>query len=370
MVFRQSRVRDAVRHWSVLRPQIDAALKARNGHGLPANYALELEPASWDSFDRFVIAYYWAHRRYAGEPPRGRVAHRTGEQLDATAEVAETLFRAGATAQTITTIDSKPTRDWLTWEKIYREEGLYGPVELGAAPLGDDRMLGLLRKGEIYLATIDQMDAFALHGGGHTGTPPGVEDPDDLGFAPLPRVASLELDDHARPVRAGRAFAFREDWVWALPAQGPDAKLAYELVAFLWARENHVRECEALGTLPLRDDVQEARTSLFRLAWMEDVFDAAFALFDKAEPVPESIESGVGAVYAQIWDGYVRKDEGLLDAILRAPPPPRRATHAARAVVYAHAADWPKPMRSDEDSLDVVDNGLWRGKVELDKVTR
>ncbi len=374
MVFRQSRVRDAVRHWSLLRPQIEASLKARNGHGLPAGYALELEPASWDSYDRFVIAYYWAHRRYGNEPARGRIAHRRGEQLDGIAELTETLFRAGATAPTLATVDSPPTRDWLSWEKAYAEEGLFGPAELwtkqpgdaAAKAIDDEDMLRLLRKGQLYLATIDQMEAFALHGGAHTGTPPGVEDPDDLGFAPLPRMASIELDANAHPRREGRAFTFREDWVWALPAHGPNAALAYELVQFLWARENHVRECEALGTLPLRDDVQAERSSLFRLTWMTDVFDAAFTLWDKAEPLPDTVEAGLGAVYAQLWDRYVWKSQGTLDEILRAPPPPRRQPRVARALVFKRAADTPAPTASDEDGLDVIDSQLWHGKVDID----
>jgi hypothetical protein len=376
MVFRQSRVRDAVRHWSLLRPQIEAALKARNGHGLPAAYSLELEPASWDSYDRFVIAYYWAHRRYGNEPATGRVAHRRGEQLDGIAELAETLYRAGATAQTLATIDSPATRDWLAWEKAYEEENLFGPDELwtpendkadaAAKPIDDEEMLRLIRKDRLYLATIDQMEAFQLHGGSHTGTPPGVEDPDDLGFAPLPRMASLDLDANARPRREGRAFTFREDWVWALPAHGADAGLAYELVQFLWARENHVRECEALGTLPLRDDVQAERSSLFRLTWMADVFDAAFTLWDKAEPLPDTVEAGLGAVYAQLWERYVWKGQGTLDENLRAPPSPRRQARVARAVVYKNASEIPAPTSSDEDGLDVVDSELWHGKVDID----
>ena len=44
LVYRESKVRDAVRHWSLLRREIDAALKAATGHGLPPGYHPELAP--------------------------------------------------------------------------------------------------------------------------------------------------------------------------------------------------------------------------------------------------------------------------------------------------------------------------------------
>src|SRR5262249_35301153 len=114
-VFRRSRVRDAVRHWNLLRPEIETALRAQNGRGLPSGYKLELEPEQWDGFDRFVIAYYWAHRRYHGEEARGRVAHRTGMQLDGLVEISEGLYRAGASENTLAKFDSPATRDYFGW---------------------------------------------------------------------------------------------------------------------------------------------------------------------------------------------------------------------------------------------------------------
>ncbi|HSN30571.1 MAG TPA: hypothetical protein VLT45_30000, partial [Kofleriaceae bacterium] len=50
-VYRVSKVRDAVLHWAVLRPQIDAALRAVNGRGLPAGFELGLTPSTWTSYD-------------------------------------------------------------------------------------------------------------------------------------------------------------------------------------------------------------------------------------------------------------------------------------------------------------------------------
>jgi hypothetical protein len=369
-VFRLSRVRDAVRHWSLLRPQIDDALRALNGRGLPPHYQLELEPEQWDAFDRFVIGYYWAHRRYDGQPARGRIAHRTGEALDGEVDLTEGLYRAGASDATLAQIDSPATRDYFTWELLYRRHGLYAQSMFGARPLGDDGILDGLRTGELFLATVDQMQAFTLHGGAHRGTPPNVEDPDDLGFAPLPRISSIEMSADGRPLRPGQAFSFREDWVWTLPVNGDDGDLAYELVKFVWERENHYRECAALGTLPLRADVARERSSRFRLVWMNDIFDAAFAEWERAQPVPDALEAGLGSVYAQLFDRIVVRaiEPAGLAALLGAPPAPRvRPVEAA--LPEPVALDAGPGSDADEDPPTSIDNELWRGKVELEGTT-
>jgi hypothetical protein len=367
LVFRVSRVRDAVRHWSVLRPQIDAALREANGRGLPPNYQLELEPELWDGFDRFVIGYFWAHRRYGGKPARGRVAHRTGEDLDGAVDIVEGLYRAGVDDKTLTQTAAPAVRDYFAWEQLYRKHGLFPPEMLGDHPLDDDTLIDRLRRGEIFLASVDTMQAFTLHGGSHAAALPGVDDPDDLGFAPLPRISSLALGSDGKPARSGDPFSFREDWVWALPTHASDAELAYQLVQFLWARENHVRLCEALGSLPLRTDVQRERSSIFRLTWMDDVLDAAFAEWGRARAVPEAVPGGFGSVYAQLWDRIVRLNEPIAD-VLRAPPSPRPLVPTP---VAARAAEAAAPSEEEaEDRLDAVDDELWRGKVELEEPKR
>jgi hypothetical protein len=364
LVFRISRVRDAVRHWSLLRGQIDTALREVNGRGLPPNYSLELEPELWDGFDRFVIGYFWAHRRYGHHPARGRVAHRTGEGLDGAVDIVEGLYRAGVDDKTLTQTAAPAVRDYFAWEQLYRKHGLFPPAMLGDRPLDDSALMDGLRKGELFMASVDTMQAFTLHGGGHAGALPGVDDPDDLGFAPLPRISSLALGKDGKPARAGEPFSFREDWVWALPARASDAELAYELVQFLWARENHVRLCEALGALPLRADVQRERSSLFRLTWMDDVLDAAFAEWNRAGPVPEPLAGGFGSVYAQLWDHLVRHEEPI-DVALRTPPAPRPLKPA---LVVARAPETAPPTEEEtEDCLDNMDDELWSGKVELEE---
>ena len=350
MVYRISRVRDAVRHWSLLRTDIDAALKQVNGRGLPPGYSLELAPEEWDSYDRFVVAYYWAHRRYEGQPAKGRVGHRTGDGLDNVIEHVEAAYRAGATDATAGALDSAPVRDATSWERLYRTYDLFSPAMMREKPLDDEGVFDALKSGELYLATINQTQAFLLHGGSHRGTPPRIADPDDLAFAPLTRISSQELASSGHPMRKGRRFSFREDWVWMLPSGSPAPQLAFDLAEFLLERDQHVRECEALGALPLRTDVIRERSAIFKLPWMTDIFDAAFDEWKDASPVPERVPAGLGAEYAKLW-------KTIDDESAKAPPVATPAPDAGTS-------------QSDDDTLDEAEDELWRGKVALEPRAR
>lgn len=378
-VYRVSRVRDAVRNWTLLRKEIDEALRGAGTRGLPPGYQLELDPEQWDSLDRFVIGYFWARRKYHGERARGRIAHRVGDVLDAQLDLLEGVRRAGASDAELEHTDSQAARDYFAWEWLYRQHGLYADAMLGEAPLDDQGILDGLGKGELFMATVTQAQAFTLHGGAHPGSPPQVDDPDDLGFAPLGRISSLESDPAGKPLRPGRRGSMREDWVWAVPAHAAEPELALELAAFLWERENHFRECEALGTMPLRTDLQRERSSLFRLIWMDDVLDAAFAEREESRPPPESLGAGLGSSYARLWRALIadRGAEGLAPAALgeklRAPPPAPAAKPqaAAQAVVPRPVAlDGGVSEEADQDEAPPIDEEFWRGKVEVDKHER
>ncbi|MEO6954436.1 MAG: hypothetical protein ABI321_21745, partial [Polyangia bacterium] len=229
-----------------------------------------------------------------------------------------------------------------------------------------------VKRGDLYLATVNQQQAFALHGGSYRGARPLIADPDDLAFAPMPRVSSQALEPNGHPLRAGRPFSFREDWVWALPKDSPSPELAYALVQFLWQRDQHVRECEALGTLPLRRDVMRERAAIFKVVWMDDLFDAIFDEWKTASPLPERVEGGLGSTYAQLWDRIVEQRQPM-DALLKAPPPPRRldVAHTVDPIALdADAGVADAGADPDDDALEQAEDELWRGKVELDTVAR
>jgi ABC-type glycerol-3-phosphate transport system substrate-binding protein len=373
-VYRVSKVRDAVLHWSVLRPQINAALKQINGRGLPDKYELGLSPGSWNAYDLFVMGYYWAHRSYGGEPARPRVAHRTGDEIDGQRDIVSAIYRMGATDATIGTFDSRPAVDYFQWEALFRGEGLYDPAMYGDEPFDDEAVIDGLEKGELFFAPIDAMEAFNLHGGAHANARAHVADPADLEFTSMPQGASLALDDAGHPTRSRPSFSFREDWVWALPAAAHATDVSYKLVQFLWRPEIHARECEAIGMLPLHPQVVAERVSRFRLDWMSHVFEAGLEQARHGEPTPMAmIASGQGSVYAQLWTKIVGgklpavPDAPILDT-LHAPPKPKPL--AVVAVDQPSHPDEPAATaaKPDEPPPPPAENEDWETDVVLQNV--
>jgi len=378
-VYRLARVRDAEEHWPLVRPQIEAALRVVNGRGLPAGYQFEQSPARWDVYDLFVLGYYWAHRSYDGQPARPRLAHRTGDDLDAQLDLFAAIYRMGGDDVAMQHTDSLPIVDYFAWEALFRQQGLYAP-EMFASDLDDEGLLRLLGRGDVYLSNIDQIEAFTLHGGSRRGARAHIADPEDLGFAAMPSGASLDLDHRGHPLRSTDGFSFREEVVWALPADGPDARLAYEFVTYALSRQTHVRECEALGMLPLRTDVIRERASLFRLTWMADIFDAGFAQLRRSQPVPNAIAtSNLVGTYDALWD-HIVGDKAVgpapreaLVAALRSPPPPtppppKEAPPAPSAVASADGgiAAHPEDDAHDPTPAAAMDPDAWRARVVLE----
>jgi hypothetical protein len=361
LVYRVSKVRDAILHWTLLRPQINAALARINGHGLPATYDLNLSPDQWDSYDIFVLSYYWAHRRYEGKPARPRVAHRTGDTVDGQVDISAGLYGMGATDDTFGTFDSRAAQDYFQWEALYRSENLYPSGMYGPKPFGDDQVIAALAHGDVFLAPIDALDAFSLHGGAHAGAIAQVDDPADLEFTELPNGASLALGPDFRAQRRSPSFSFRQDWVWALPSHAHAVDVGYRFVQFLWRPEIHARECEALGMLPVHPEIVSQRVSRFRLEWMTHVFEAGLEQAAKGKAIPPSLVSkGLGSVYAQLWQRVAGGEapiivEAELAAALRTKVEPRPLALATSVPPAPPAAGSAAPPKIDEDTEESID---------------
>ncbi len=361
-VYRVSKVRDAVLHWSLLRPEIEAALQAINGRGLPAGFQLEASPDQWDQYDLFVAGYYWANRVYDGKPARPRLAHRSGDEIDGEQDIVSGLYRQGLTDSALGAFTAVPANDYFQWEALFRQEGVYPEAMWGSEPFDDEAMIRGLQTGDVFFASIDSLEAFTLHGGSHSGAAPHITDPDDLEFTSLPRGASLELGPKGTSARIGKSFSFREDWVWAVPTASEAPTLGYDLARFLWRPEIHARQCEALGMLPQHPQVLADRVSLFRLEWMSHLFEAGLSQAAEAVP-PEMISKGYGSVYAQLWakiaGGDVHPIAVQIGEILKVPPAPH-------ALAVAAADAHPAPTKADDDDAPAAgEEEDWESDVVL-----
>lgn len=300
-VFRISKVRDALLNWQVVRPEIESALRAINGRGLPAGYVLDQQAVDWDAYDVFVLAYYWSHRAYGGAHAQPRVMHRTGLSVEAQLDVVAGMYRSGMTDATLANRTAQPAVDWMQWEALYRQENLFAPEMFEPRGIDDEGILEGITRGDVFFSSVDQMQAFTLHGGSYRGARALVPDGDDLGFAPMPRFASLALTEAGTPARTADPFSFREEFVWVLPKQSLAKERAYQLAAWIIEREDHARECEALGILPMRTDIIRERETLFREPWMQDVLEAGLDQWDRAQEPTATLLNALGVDHAVSW---------------------------------------------------------------------
>jgi hypothetical protein len=294
-LFLRPAVEDAYLHWGDDRARIDAAIKQVNGVGLPRDYALERSPDDWDSFDLFVAGWYWAHHPalWAGQGGQGlapRLAIRTGDSDDALRELLASFYAQGAKDEEIAAgkLDTPALIDAVQWQALWRREGILVTGKSGRG-VDADEIRDLLLRGELAWAPASPALSFRVHGGARAGSLPGTPRPSDLAWAGMPRGVSLELKD-GQPARRGRTFSFQEMSFWAVPARVTETELAYRLARFITEPGISQREAEALGTLPVRTEIRRNYPILFRLAWMQNIFDASFVQIDQGSgDVPDEV---------------------------------------------------------------------------------
>jgi len=57
MIYRKSKVADAIKNWRKFSPQLNGILIRENGYGLPKNYDLEPDVSKWNFYDLMVVGY-------------------------------------------------------------------------------------------------------------------------------------------------------------------------------------------------------------------------------------------------------------------------------------------------------------------------
>jgi len=300
VVYLRPAIEDAYVHWEEERKDIEAALKEANGAGLPADYRLKRTPDRWDSFDLFVAAWTWArHPARWAEASRvvstdhslapttaPRVAWPCGDSEDAAGELLNALYRHGMTDEQLGKFDAPALIDTLEWQALFRKHGLL-PDACEKGGLEQFDVNGLFQQRRLAWAPIDQADSLWLHGGARRDAEPGMPGAGDLSWATLPAGVSVELKS-GLPSRKGRSFAFEEVHLWAVPARSPDPKLAFRVARFLQQRGLQLRETEAEGMLPVREDLRQDYPIAFRLDWMQRMLDASFRQLERGTgDIPE-----------------------------------------------------------------------------------
>ena len=306
MIYLKSKVEDAVNGWTAFEDGIEAALKADNGYGLPVGYELESDPNLWDTYDLFVVAYYWANTEYFGMK-MPRMAHRGKKYMGTVTGLTDKAVELGADQDDLLTLDSQPVIDMFTWEAVYHKNGLYNPG-MWADPWSGGGIWGAMRDGKVFLAFMHQIDCFFIYGGTHPAMAGYLADPDDLSYAVMPLGVSFELDADGTPLRVGGRGAQAGGWGWAVPKNAPYPDLAWQLARYITNYKNHLAEIQTFGMLPVREDILSDIAKVFPIAWMADVFKTSAAQMDEnaGMTAPLVVEwTDVGKVYLDAWYALV-----------------------------------------------------------------
>jgi ABC-type glycerol-3-phosphate transport system substrate-binding protein len=279
LLYRRSKVAEAVQRWTRFRPQIERMFREHNGHGLPSDYELETDPNEWDWYDLAVVSFYWAKSEYGGKR-MPRTAHRGRRYGGTMTEIATKIFQAGGDSRALLfegVENLEAISDALEWEAFYRKNGLYNPA------MWEQRWAGshiwkAMAEDKVFLAFMHQLDAFFIHGNPVADLDGYLKEPDDMATAIMPRGVSLALDGNGKYVREGRSASLKTGWWWGIPQTAPNPELSYKLVRYITSKEFHLEESVRFGMLPIRKDVAselELLKSDPERKWMGDIFGTA-----------------------------------------------------------------------------------------------
>jgi ABC-type glycerol-3-phosphate transport system substrate-binding protein len=274
MVYRKSKVAEAMAVWRKRRDEISESLAPFNGYGLPATYVLEEEPGEWDYFDIYTLGWIWAHTPVDGEAAP-RIAHR-GKRYSGTAlRIIDRVYQCGGDSAAVLSMRSPAVTDAYHWEAAYAAGGIYTPRMWEEAWSGSGVWSGFAQ-GAVYLSFMTQLDCFFIHGTGRDGLEGYLDDPDDMGVAPMPAGCSLELDAHGEPLRRGSRAITTGGWWWGIPAGTPDPRASYELARHITSAENQIAGCSRFGMIPVRKDILDDMSMLFGGGWISEVYAVSF----------------------------------------------------------------------------------------------
>ncbi|MBD3322730.1 MAG: extracellular solute-binding protein, partial [Chitinivibrionales bacterium] len=306
MVYRKSRVADAIATWRDHKDSIQAALTAINGYGLPAAYHLEPDPGAWDYFDIFVCGWVWAHSSYGGRKVP-RVAHRGKRYSGTSLRIVDRIFQCGGDSSSVLTISGDAVADAVHWETIYAAAGIYNKK------MWEEQWSGVgvwegFKSGEVFLAFMTQIDCFFIHGTGKDGLAGYLENPGDMGVAVMPAGCSAELDTKGMIAREGSKSITTGGWWWGIPAHAPDPALSYKLARHITSPENQIQGCSRFGMIPVQKSILSDMSMMFGGGWITGVYEVSFRqlMENKFTVVPSNPHfAEISTYYLDIWEDIV-----------------------------------------------------------------
>lgn len=273
MVYRKSKVEEAVAVWRKHRETIDGEMKKFNGYGLPATYMLEEDPNQWDFFDVFVAGWIWAHTPYDGKT-MPRVAHRGKYYSGTGLRLIDRSFQCGADSSGILTMSGNAVVDSYFWEAVYAAAGIFNPKMWEEKWSGSGVWEGF-KSNEVFLSFMTQLDCFFIHGTGRDGLDGYLEDPDDMGVAVMPQGCSIELDSKGSIAREGTRAITTGGWWWGVPEKSPDPRASYRLARHITSTENQIQGCSRFGMIPVRKEILSDISMLFGGGWVSGIYDVS-----------------------------------------------------------------------------------------------
>lgn len=296
LLYLEPKVNEAVAGWTKYKSDINAMFIKYNQSGLPTGYALEADPNMWDWYDLAVVSYFWN-----AEEGEGKMAHRGKKYGGTITELVTKVYQAGGTPVDVMAMNTQPVVDAYSWEVLFKNEGLYNAGMWEEAWSGGG-IWNAFAGGKVYLAFMNQIDAFFIHGGTHPSMTGYLAEPDDMKLAIMPQGMSLELEN-GQPARVGVHGSQLGGWVWGIPKSTPDSELSYALARWITNKENHINETSSFGMMPVRNDIIEDLNSSFDQEWIQGVFDVAdMQLKETVHTLPlEASWAEVGQLYLDSW---------------------------------------------------------------------
>jgi ABC-type glycerol-3-phosphate transport system substrate-binding protein len=302
LVYSKSKVKDALKEWPRLKEKINGEIKRNNGFGLPVGYSLEADPNKWDYFDIAVVGLIWANSDYNGKIS-SRVAHIALKNNGLSMYVENSIYQFKGDSADVLSCRGDAVVDAVQWESFYAASGVYNK-KMWESGWGGPELLEMFASGEIFLATLTQAECFYLHGTGHAERKGLLKDPSDLGVALMPTACSFELNEKGQIVRKGVKSVATKIWWWAIPFNASSVTLSYRLARFLSDTASQVGECTRFGMIPVRKEVVNDMSVLFKDAWTKEVLETALGqivLNGNMTLINNACSDKIRKLYVELW---------------------------------------------------------------------